>query len=180
LSDWLNSIKPATRGAILLICGISVFGFSDNLTLLVSDLVGVGQFHFSRSIFAIILVALLGRFLGVSVLPRYWKPILVRTAFMVTAILLYFGVMPMMPIAEAGAGLFTSPIFVLIFSVIWFKERIGLRRIIAVIMGACGVILVFKPGSDGFSPYHILPVMAGACYAMGSIVIYAMRAHLQF
>jgi len=172
LSDWLNSIKPATRGAILLICGISVFGFSDNLTLLVSDLVGVGQFHFSRSIFAIILVAILGRFLGISVLPRYWKPILVRTAFMVTAILLYFGVMPMMPIAEAGAGLFTSPIFVLIFSVIWFKERIGLRRIIAVIMGACGVMLVFKPGSDGFSPYHILPVMAGACYAMGSIVTF--------
>ena len=169
---WLESIHPAKRGAVLLVCGISVFGFSDNLTLLVSDQVGVGQFHFSRSLFAMLMVAFLGRILGVAVIPRYWKPVLARTVFMVTAILLYFGVMPMMPIAEAGAGLFTSPIFVLIFSTILFRERIGWRRIIAVIMGTFGVMLVFRPGNEGFSLYHTLPVMAGACYAMGSIITF--------
>jgi len=169
---WLNSIQPATRGAVLLVCGISVFGFSDNLTLLVSDQVGVGQFHFSRSLFAMLMVAFLGRAFGVTVIPKYWKPVLARTVFMVTAILLYFAVMPMMPIAEAGAGLFTSPIFVLLFSALLFKERIGWRRIIAVIMGTCGVMLVFKPGNEGFSIYHMLPVMAGACYAMGSIITF--------
>ena len=169
---WLNSIQPATRGAVLLVCGISVFGFSDNLTLLVSDQVGVGQFHFSRSLFAMLMVAFLGRAFGVTVIPKYWKPVLARTVFMVTAILLYFAVMPMMPIAEAGAGLFTSPIFVLLFSALLFKERIGWRRIIAVIMGTCGVLLVFKPGNEGFSIYHMLPVMAGACYAMGSIITF--------
>ena len=169
---WLTSIQPATRGAVLLVCGISVFGFSDNLTLLVSDQVGVGQFHFSRSLYAMLMVAFLGRAFGVTVIPKYWKPVLARTVFMVTAILLYFAVMPMMPIAEAGAGLFTSPIFVLLFSAVLFKERIGWRRIIAVIMGTCGVLLVFKPGNEGFSIYHMLPVMAGACYAMGSIITF--------
>ena len=67
----------------------------------------------------------LGRAFGLSVIPKYWKPILIRTFFMVTSMLLYFGVMPMMPIAEAGAGLFTSPIFVLIFSTIFFKQTNG-------------------------------------------------------
>ena len=67
---WLESIHPAKRGAVLLVCGISVFGFSDNLTLLVSDQVGVGQFHFSRSLFAMLMDAFLGRILGVAVLPR--------------------------------------------------------------------------------------------------------------
>ena len=140
--------------------------------MLVSDQVGVGQFHFSRSLIAMFMVFGLGRVFGLSVIPKYWKPILIRTFFMVASMLLYFGVMPMMPIAEAGAGLFTSPIFVLIFSAILFKERIGWRRIVAVIMGSCGVLLVLQPGADGFSFYQIMPMMAGACYALGSIITY--------
>ncbi len=168
----MNNISPSSRGAILLVIGISIFGFSDNLTLLVSDQVGVGQFHFSRSLFAIVLVSLWGKLTGMSVIPKYWKPVLVRTAFMVTSMLLYFGVMPMMPIAEAGAGLFTSPIFVLLFSFIFFRERIGWRRIFAVMIGSVGVLLVLRPSSSGFSIYHMLPVLAGAAYAMGSIITY--------
>ena len=168
----LEKFTPATRGAILLVCGISIFGFSDNLTLLVSDQVSVGQFHFSRSFIAMFMVFGLGKVFGLSVMPKYWKPILIRTFFMVTSMLLYFGVMPMMPIAEAGAGLFTSPIFVLIFSSIFFKEHIGWRRIVAVIIGSCGVLLVLQPGVNGFNFYQIMPIMAGACYALGSIITY--------
>ena len=168
----LEKFTPATRGALLLITGISIFGFSDNLTMLVSDQVSVGQFHFSRSLIAMFMVFGLGRAFGLSVIPKYWKPILIRTFFMVTSMLLYFGVMPMMPIAEAGAGLFTSPIFVLIFSTIFFKERIGWRRIVAVIIGSCGVLLVLQPGANSFTVYQIMPMMAGACYALGSIITY--------
>ena len=140
--------------------------------MLVSDDVGVGQFHFSRSLFAVSMVVILGKFLGLSVIPRLWKPVLVRTLFMVIAIFLYFSVMPMMAIAEAGAGLFTSPIFVLIFSAILFRERIGWRRILAVVMGSCGVLLILRPGSDGFSLYHLIPVLSGASYAFGSIITF--------
>ena len=168
----LERFTPTTRGAILLVSGISIFGFSDNLTLLVSDQVSVGQFHFSRSMIAVFMVIGLGRVFRLSVIPKYWKPILVRTFFMVTSMLLYFGVMPMMPISEAGAGLFTSPIFVLIFSTIFFKERIGWRRVFAVIIGSFGVLMVLQPGADGFTFYQIMPVMAGACYALGSIITY--------
>ena len=168
----LSSISPEGRSAVLLVAGISIFGFSDNLTMLVSEDVGVGQFHFSRSLFAVSMVAILGKFLGLSVIPRLWKPVLVRTLFMVIAIFLYFSVMPMMAIAEAGAGLFTSPIFVLIFSAILFRERIGWRRILAVVMGSCGVLLILRPGSHGFSLYHLIPVLSGASYAFGSIITF--------
>ena len=168
----LSSISPEGRSAVLLVAGISIFGFSDNLTMLVSEDVGVGQFHFSRSLFAVFMVAILGKLLGLSVIPSLWKPVLVRTLFMVIAIFLYFSVMPMMAIAEAGAGLFTSPIFVLIFSAILFRERIGWRRILAVVMGSCGVLLILRPGSDGFSLYHLIPVLSGASYAFGSIITF--------
>ena len=168
----LPNISPESRSAILLVAGISIFGFSDNLTMLVSEDVGVGQFHFSRSLFAIFMVAILGKLLGLSVIPRLWKPVLIRTLFMVIAIFLYFSVMPMMAIAEAGAGLFTSPIFVLLLSAILFRERIGWRRTSAVVMASFGVLLILRPGSDGFSPYHLIPVLSGASYAFGSIITF--------
>ena len=168
----LERFAPTTQGAILLVIGISIFGFSDNLTLLVSDQVSVGQFHFSRSLIAVFMIIGLGRVFGLSVIPRLWKPIIIRTIFMVTSMLLYFGVMPMMPIAEAGAGLFTSPIFVLIFSAFFFKEQVGWRKIVAVIIGSCGVLMVLQPSAEGFTFYQIIPVMAGACYAIGSMITY--------
>ena len=167
-----QNASPENRGALLLILGISIFGFSDNLTLLVSDQVGVGQFHLCRSIFAILLIIAVSRFLNYSMMPVRWKPMIARTAFMVIAIFVYFSVMPMMPIAEAGAGLFTSPIFVLLFSSLFFKERIGWRRALAVAVGTVGVLLILKPGQAGFSPFHMLPILSGASYAVGSIITY--------
>jgi len=169
---WLHRTSPENRGAFLLVLGISIFGFSDNLTLTVSDQVGVGQFHFSRSLIAIVIIAVFSRIFGYALTPVLWGPILARTGFMVFAILLYFSVMPMMPIAEAGAGLFTSPIFVLLFSSLFFKEKIGWRRLLAVFMGTIGVLLILQPGQAGFSTYHMLPVLSGASYALGSIITY--------
>ena len=156
MNAWFHKTSPENRGALLLVLGISIFGFSDNLTLLVSDQVGVGQFHLSRSLFAVLLIATFSHFLGYSIMPVRWKPLIARTAFMVIAILVYFSVMPMMPIAEASAGLFTSPIFVLLFSSLFFKEHIGWRRALAVAIGTAGVLLILKPGQAGFSPFNML------------------------
>lgn len=169
---WFYRMSAENRGAVLLILGISIFGFFDNLTLLVSDSIGVGQFHFSRSLFAVLLIATFSHFQGYSIMPVRWKPMMARTACMVIAIFLYFSVMPMMPIAEAGAGLFTSPIFVLLFSSLFFRERIGWRRALAVAIGTAGVLLILKPGQDEFSVLYMLPVLSGASYALGSIITY--------
>ena len=165
-------LAPATRGAILLVTGISIFGLTDNFTMIVSDQVGVGQFHFSRSLFAVVMVFVMARLFGMSVMPKKWGVVLLRTMFVAMSMLLYFAVIPMMPIAEAGAGLFTSPIFVLIFSALVFKEKIGIRRIAAVVIGSIGVLLVLQPGGSKFTWFHLMPVLGGACYAMGSITTY--------
>ena len=165
-----NTSSPLTRSAILLTLGISIFGFADNLTLLVSEQVGVGQFHFSRSLCAIIFVLTFAYISGVSLLPKNWKPILVRTSFNVVSMLLYFGVIPMMPIAEAGAGLFTSPIFILLFSFVLYKEKITIRQIFSFILGLLGVFLILGNNFSTLTLFHIFPVLAGASYAMGAIV----------
>ena len=170
--SWLAKTSPENQGAFLLVLGVAIFGFADNLTLMVSDQVGVGQFHFSRSIITLGLVVIFSHIFGYSLRPKLWRPLLARTGFIVFAMLIYFSVIPMMPIAEAGAGLFTSPIFVLLFSSFLFKEKIGWRRTFAVFIGTIGVLLLIQPGIGGFSIYHLLPVLCGASYALGSIITY--------
>ena len=166
----LRSLSPLQQSGILLTSGLLIFGFADNLTLLVSDQVSVGQFHFSRSICAICVVLVFARFSGAKILPNNWKAVFTRAFFNVVAMLLYFGVIPMMPIAEAGAGLFTSPIFILLFSYILYKENITNRQIFSFLLGLLGVVLILGNNYSNIMIYHIFPVLAGASYAMGAII----------
>ena len=84
--------------------------------------------------------------------------------------MLYFGVIPMMPIAEAGAGLFTSPIFVLIFSYIFLKQAISKMQIIAFSLGLAGVLLILGTNFSQLTLFHAFPILAGASYAVGVII----------
>ena len=165
-----SNISPLARSGILLSSGLFIFGFGDNLIILISSQVSVGQFHFSRSIVACLAVLIFASIAREQLLPKNWKAVLVRTFFNVVAMLLYFGVIPMMPIAEAGAGLFTSPIFVLLFSYLIFREPISLAQLFSFALGLLGVYLIFGKNFGDFTPYHIFPVIAGASYAIGVIM----------
>lgn len=166
---FLSSLSPLAKSGILLTLGLSIFGFADNLTLLVSDEVSVGQFHFSRSLSAIIIVIMFAYFSNTYLVIKNWTAIIFRTFFNVISMILYFSVIPMMPIAEAGAGLFTSPIFVLIFSFLFLKENITLKQIFAFSLGILGVYLIVGRNLQP-TIYHFFPILAGATYAVGAII----------
>ena len=87
---FLNSLSPLAKSGILLTLGLSIFGFADNLTLLVSDEVSVGQFHFSRSLSAIIIVIMFAYFSNTHLVIKNWTAIIFRTFFNVISMILYF------------------------------------------------------------------------------------------
>lgn len=163
-------MSPMAKSGLYLTLGVCIFGLADNLMLFISDQVSVGQFHFTRSFVACIFVFFISYINNETIIPQKWRPVLLRTFFSTTSMLLYFGVIPMMPIAEAGAGLFTSPIFVLLFSSIFFKEFITKIQILAFGLGSLGVFLILGINYADFTIYHIFPIFAGACYAVGVII----------
>jgi drug/metabolite transporter (DMT)-like permease len=67
------------------------------------------------------------------------------------------------------AGLFTSPIFVLLMTVLVLKQRIGIWRVIAVAIGFAGILLVLgiQQGAPGW--VILMPVAGGLFYAAGSL-----------
>lgn len=158
------------HGALLVLAGMAVIGLIDNFVVEIAKLSGLWQFHFIRAVMALPMLVILGLVLGHALLPqRYWA-VGLRSVLLASAMLLYFGSIPAMPIALVIAGLFTSPVFVLIFSALFFGTRVGIYRIAAVAVGFTGVLLVLNPFGADFTPRLILPVLGGALYALNAIV----------
>lgn len=160
--------RPGVAAACALFA-MALFGLIDNFMRLAAETGGLWQFHLLRSVIAVVLLLLFAWFMGINMRPNRPRNVLGRSLLNSVAMVIYFGCLGLMPIAQVVAGLFTAPIFVVIFSVVFFGEAVGIRRVLAVILGFAGIILVLRPDTDAFSMLTLLPVLAGAIYALGNI-----------
>jgi drug/metabolite transporter (DMT)-like permease len=149
--------------------GMFVLGVSDNLIVLVSEISSLWLFHTARSAVAMPLIIVL-TLLGLGVFHAH-RPLMVlaRNFFTATALLIYFGCLALLPIGVVVAGLFTAPIFVLVFSVLFRGQQVGLWRWLAVGIGFCGALLVVWPEDGGLTWLSLFPIVAGVFYAIGAI-----------
>ncbi|MFC3061374.1 DMT family transporter [Paenirhodobacter populi] len=76
-----------------------------------------------------------------------------------------------LPMAEAFVLIFLQPAFVTVFSVIWLKEPVGIRRWLSVTIGFIGVLIVLRPGFRELTIGHLGAMFAGLAGAI-SIVTY--------
>jgi drug/metabolite transporter (DMT)-like permease len=158
----------AAAGAILTYA--TIIGFTDNYVRVIAEGAGLWQFHATRSVMALAILAGLSPLIGFRLKPVHWRPVIARSLIHGCAMLIYFGCLAFLPVAEVAAGLFTAPIFVLLISRFAFGHPVGPVRIAAVALGFLGVILVLGPAAgEGIGPATVLPVAAGALYALGNI-----------
>ena len=101
---------------------------------------------------------------------------LLRGLCAVTANLMFFLGLSAMPIADAVAIFFVSPLIITIFSVIFLGEYVGPRRWSAVVLGLIGVMIVIRPGTDAFQIASLLPLIAAVGYGFLHIITRQIRA----
>lgn len=75
------------------------------------------------------------------------------------------------PLAQAYALIFLSPIFVTILSGLVLKETIGLWRWSAVALGFLGVLLVLRPGMQALQPGHLAAMLGGISTGFSVIIL---------
>lgn len=63
------------------------------------------------------------------------------------------------PLSTASAILQASPLVVMVGAVLVFGEKIGPRRWLAVAAGFTGVLMILRPGTEGFGPLSLLAVL---------------------
>ena len=101
-----------------------IIGPNDTLIPFIAIEIGLWQFHFSRSVLAILILLTLFFFFGIKFEVKNIKSVLIRTIFVTLSMIVYFGSLGFVPIAVTGAGMFTAPIFVIVFTSLFFKDPI--------------------------------------------------------
>ncbi len=93
------------------------------------------------------------------------RPILLRAVFEVTGRLTFALAIVLTPISSASAILQATPLVVVAGAAIFFNEIVGWRRWTAILVGLFGVLLILRPGLDGFEPASLFAVIATVGFA---------------
>ena len=73
---------------------------------------------------------------------------LVRTAFLVTAMTLYFLAIARIPLALAVSAYFVGPIIAVVLSVLFLGEPLTLRKTLSLALGFAGSLIIIRPSGE--------------------------------
>ncbi len=90
---------------------------------------------------------------------------LMRGVLVVMANITFFLGLASIPLSEATAIFFISPLLITIFSVLFLSERVGWMRWMAVAAGLAGAFIMLRPGTGSFQYAALLPLAAAFGYA---------------
>ena len=100
-------------------------------------------------------------------LPRYF----LRSAIGVASMLCSFWAIGHLPMAQAISLSYSTPLFVTIAAAIWLGEVVRRRRWSAVLLGFVGVLVIVRPGTEGFSAGSLVAVAAAVLSSIVAIQI---------
>ena len=75
------------------------------------------------------------------------------------AIVAIFIALRKLPLATVVSISFAAPIFTTIFSIFLLKEKVGLYRWLAVVVGFVGIIVISEPGFTSMNVYYLYPIV---------------------
>ena len=91
---------------------------------------------------------------------------LVRGLMLATMTALNFWALQYLQLAETGAMQFSVPILIALLSAWWLGERLDAKRWAAIAVGFAGVLVIIRPGSQGFHPAILLSALNAVLYAL--------------
>lgn len=95
----------------------------------------------------------------------------IRAILNVTATLLFFVGLAHTPLAKASALDFSAPLFAAVLAVVFLHERMPLRRLVALLAGVAGVLIVLRPGLGEIDLGALFVLASGATWGLTLIVI---------
>ena len=158
--------SSGTIGIFLMMGGQLSFSLNDSFVKLAVIDIGI-----DTSIFSIIFTRgsittiLLGMYLIIFEKKNLFrilkiKKFHIRGFYEVLTAIFFFTALIYLPISEVYTLLMTNPFFVTIFAFLFLKEKVGIRRWCAVIIGFIGVLVVINPQNFSFNYLLILPIIS--------------------
>ncbi|WP_170754426.1 DMT family transporter [Ruegeria lacuscaerulensis] len=174
-------MSPNIKGALLMMGSMAGFTINDTLIKLAGEQVPLFQMVAMRGALATVLVYLLARHLGALHLnfPRHDKWLIAaRCLAELSATFFFLTALLHMPLANVTAVLQALPLTVTLGAVLFFREQIGWRRIVAIGLGFTGMLLIVRPGPEGFSIYAIYALIAVLSVTVRDLITRRMSVHV--
>lgn len=163
-------------GIALLVGAVAAFTLMDAAAKHLQQTYPVIQVAWVRFAINLLLVSLVFRGRLVSVL-RTHHPVLqgLRGTMQVITILLFFYAITHIGLAEADALFDINPILIVLGGALFLGEKIGPRRIIAIIVAFIGALIILRPGMTEFSLPALMAFLSAFSYAIGNLITRAVR-----
>ena len=163
------AISSNLRGALFMSLSMAGFTFNDSIIKLMTGDLNIGQIMFLRGVVATLLIYLLARH------RRALRPLrLLRDPWVGFRVIGELGGtftfligLSHIPLANASAILQALPLAVTMGAALFLSEPVGWRRWMAILVGFAGVLIIVRPGLEGFSPYALMIV--------GTVIFAAVR-----
>lgn len=148
------------RGAAFMVFAMFCFAVEDGVIKLLADAMPVGQ------IISITCLGALVAFVGWAMIKgdKVWQPaylngkVIWRSLCDMAGSLLFVTSLSLIPLTTASAVIQATPLVVTVGAAIFLGQSVGWRRWIAIIVGFIGVLIIIRPGMEGFTPATLLAV----------------------
>lgn len=157
-------------GAILMMAAMLCFTVSDAFIKLTDGAFPLAQLLVLRGVMASTLILALGLALGrlrFTFERRSWTLIGLRCLAETCTAYFFLTALLHMPLANVTAILQALPLTVTLAAFLFLREPVGWRRATAIVVGFCGMLLIVRPGAEGFSIWSL--------YALGAVLCVTVR-----
>lgn len=161
--DPMRELSDDTRGVALMIAAMAAFTINDTCMKAATEAMPLMQAIFLRGLLtvaALAVIGLRGRSLTLRLSRRDGMKLGVRTFGEVTSTLAFLTTLTHMPIANLSALMQSIPLIVTLGAAFFLGARIGWRRLTAVLVGLVGVMIIIRPGTEGFGVWALLGIVA--------------------
>lgn len=174
-------ISDNLRG-ILFMCGsMAAFTINDTFMKSVTAEVPLFQVIFLRGLIAMAGLAVMGVVTGAfrqRLRGADWRLITLRSVAEIFATLFFLVALLHMPLANLSAILQVLPLAVTLGAALVFGDKIGWRRLTAILVGFLGVMIIIRPGTEAFDIWSLLGVASVLCVVVRDLAVRRLGAHV--
>lgn len=166
----MTSWSENTRGALLMIGAMVAFTLNDACMKALGADLPLFQALFLRAVGTVACLYAAARVLGglrFDFDRTEWRLILLRGLGEIGAAYFFITALFNMPLANVTAILMVLPLSTTLAAALFLGEPVGWRRISAIVIGFAGVLLIVRPGTEGFNIYSV--------YALASVAAVTLR-----
>ncbi len=166
----MTGSRDNIRGAILMMATMAAYTLNDACMKAIGSRLPLFEAVFLRGVLTTAALAVMAWHMGAfrAVIPAgQWRLVGLRALAETAAALFYFKALFNMELANVIAILQALPLTVTLAAALFMREPIGWRRLLAIVIGFLGVLMIVRPGLEGFNAFSV--------YALISVLFVTLR-----